>query len=225
MKSPVLITSSIVMLIAGIVMCWFNGTVDILRATVITIGAAFAIGGIINLIGITVVRSKKKVNSLMGLVSWISGIGGIILGAYLLFFPDTIIPYVVYLFGLLLVAGGLTLICLMAFGEKGISYPGYYYILPVLILIDGIMVVSSDFIYENSHTLVLMTGIGFILFGISALLDLTTSGYKRHKMKKAAAEAAAEPAAAVKAATPAETEPSAPATEGPKKDTGKTAEK
>lgn len=201
MKSPVLITSSIVILIAGIIMCWFNGTVDILRATVLTIGAAFAAGGIINLIGITAIRTKREVNQLMGLVSWISGIGGIILGGFLLLFPQTVIPYVVYLFGLLLVAGGLTLICLMAFGEKGISYPGYYYIPPVLILIDGIMVVSADFIYDNAHTLVLMTGAGFILFGISALLNLTTVRYKEKRLQAQNKEAQNKE---VKEADPAE---------------------
>jgi len=196
MKSPVLTISSLIILVAGAVMCWLNGSVDILRATVLTVGAAFALGGIINLVGITVIRSHRKVNAFMGMVSWISGIGGILLGGFLLLCPETVIPYVVYLFGLLLVAGGLTLICLMAFAEKGISYNGYYYILPVLLLIDGVVLVSAESIYGNPARLVLLTGIGFIMFGISAFLNLTTIKVRQHAARKAGndAEPSAEPA-------------------------------
>lgn len=198
MKSPVLIISSIIMLIAGIVLCWFNGQVDILRLTVLVVGIAFVVGGLINLVGITAVRKKRKVNALLGMVSWISGIGGIILGAFLLIFPEMIIPYVVYLFGLLLVAGGLTLICLMPFGGKGIEYPGFYYILPALVMIDGVLIISNDAISNNPGRLVLFTGIGFIIFAVSALLNLTTRKIKVRAMEKAARIAEDTPAEPVK---------------------------
>lgn len=190
MKSPVLTISALIILIAGIVICWFNGNVDILRTTVLTIGAAFAIGGIINLVGITVRRSRREVGALMSLVSWVSGIGGIILGGFLLLFPELVVHYVMYLFGIILLAGGLTLICLMTFGEKGIAFPGYYYILPVIILIDGIVVISADSVYDNPDRLVTFTGVGFILFGISAIMNLTTGAMQRRKAVAAAKEAA-----------------------------------
>lgn len=180
MKSPVLIITSLIILAAGIAMCWFNSSVDILRVTVLTIGTAFTLGGVINLIGISVSRHREKIGSLVSTMSWISGVGGIILGLFLLIFPEVIIPYLVYLFGALLVLGGVTLICLMAWGNKDVVYPGYYYILPVIILIDGIVIVSTDNIFSVPQRMVLFTGVGFILFGISSLLNLTSVKIQEH---------------------------------------------
>lgn len=186
MKSPVLIVSAVVILIAGIVMCWLNGRVDILHTTVLIIGAAFAVGGLINLIGITVSRRHRRVNALMSLVSWVSGIGGIILGGYLLFFPGSVTGYVAYLFGIILLAGGLTLVCLMSFSEKGIRFPGYFFILPVLIIIDGVVVLCTDSVKNIPDRLVIFTAVGFILFGVSAIMNLTSGSVQRRRNEKAA---------------------------------------
>lgn len=159
-----LLTSAVVA-IAGIIMIAFYQRIDILAWIVILIGAMFLIPGIFSLI--LGMRSSAKGGSATQVIA---GIGATALGAIMMAMPDVFAGVLVYIFAALLVIGGVYHIIFVGWLAKPYILPFYYYILPVLMIVAGIVLVATNLRTIN-NVVVLVTGISFIVWAFCSLVE------------------------------------------------------
>ncbi len=194
MKSTGIFFSSFVMIAAGIVLCLLNGRTDVLKNIIEVVGWAFLAAGVINLV-IMIMRGKRKEDSsVMHITGWVSGIGGLCLGLALILAPAMFTSTLVYFFGALLVLGGLVQVIMLAWGFRPYTFQGWIYIMPVVEIIGGVVLLCSEQVRGNDPMMVLVTGSGFILFGLTWFIALFGVARQKHTAKRVAKEAAQKPA-------------------------------
>lgn len=167
MKTTGIILSSFIIIVAGVVLCILNSHPDILVTIVRITGTAFALAGLLNIILMLMRRRKNKDNQTGRILGWISGTGGLLLGCAMMLSPLSFTPILVFVFGVLLILGGLSQIYMLAWGYRPYKPSGWMYVLPVLQLIGGIIMICSDTVRTDNATMLLITGIGFIFYGLT----------------------------------------------------------
>lgn len=211
MKSTGIFFSSFIMIAAGIVLCLLNRTTDVLISIVEVAGWAFLAAGVINVVIMLMRGKRKEDSSVMHIVGWVSGIGGLCLGLALILSPETFTSSLVYFFGGLLALGGLFQVIMLAWGFRPCSFAGWTYIMPVIEIIGGAVLLCSENVRANDSMMVLITGIGFILFGTTWIIALFYAARMKHLARKAGREKARQPqTAAVETAKPEAAKPATP---------------
>lgn len=99
----------------------------------------------------------------------IEGFGSIVLGALLLIFPAFFISIVMYLLGVLAVLGGALLVIRLVSASRNTSVSFWYYIIPVLILLTGVLILANP--QKIAENMFVIFGTVCILFGFSLLLN------------------------------------------------------
>ena len=166
------ILSGFIMIIAGVVLCILNSHPNILITIVQIVGGAFALAGLINIVIALVRRHRKSENSMANAASWLSGIGGTGLGCAMLFSPLFFTPILVFLFGAILLAGGVFQVVMLAWGYRPYVGNGWMFVMPVLEIIGGVIMISSETVRYNNPAMLLITGIGFIFFGLTSFMTI-----------------------------------------------------
>lgn len=166
------IVSGFIMIIAGVMLCILNSHPDILTTIVKIVGGAFALAGVINIIIALVRRHRKSENSMANATSWISGIGGTGLGCAMLFSPLFFTPILVFLFGAILLIGGAFQVIMLAWGYRPYVGNGWMFVMPVLEIIGGVIMICSETVRYNNPAMLLITGIGFIFFGLTSFMTI-----------------------------------------------------
>ena len=172
MKNSGSILTSFVLIVAGVLLCILNGRSDLLHTIVKIVGAAFFVSGVINVFIMINHSSKRKGNSFSRIAGWLSGIGGVLLGLAMFFYPPLFTTVLVYLFGILLILGGIIQICIMAWGYKDASLSGWLYIVPVVLIVAGVIMICSDSLRVNASLMVIITGLGMILYGLNSFFGM-----------------------------------------------------
>ena len=171
MRTSGLIISGVIIILAGVMLCILNREPDILHTIVRIVGGAFLLAGLIN-IGVMLARGNARSNAIMRFATWFTGICGVCLGFAMLVATASFTPILVYFFGAMLVVGGLVIVAMMSWGFKPYTPSGWLYILPVLDIIAGTVMIFSEGVHSNDRLMVLITGIGFILFGFAIFLSI-----------------------------------------------------
>lgn len=172
MKNSGSILTSFILIVAGVLLCILNSRPDLLHTIVKIVGVAFFVSGVINVFIMINHSSKKKGNSFSRIAGWLSGIGGVLLGLAMFFYPPLFTTVLVYLFGILLVLGGIVQICIMAWGYKDASISGWLYIVPVILIVAGVIMICSDSLRVNASLMVIITGVGMILYGLNSFFGM-----------------------------------------------------
>ncbi len=157
--------TSIIVAGVGIVMICLYQRIELLSWIVMLIGAMFAIPGIFSII--MGMRSKDKGGS--GTMT-LTGMGATALGAFMILMPQSFTGILVFLFAGLLIIGGIYHIVFVAYLSRPFVLPGYYYIIPVLMILAGIVLLTTS-VRTLNHVVVLITGISFVAWSISTLME------------------------------------------------------
>lgn len=157
--------TSIIVAAAGVVMICLYQRIELLSWIVILIGAMFAIPGIFSLI--MGMRSKEKGGST---TQTLTGIGATALGAFMILMPESFTGILVFIFAGLLIIGGIYHIVFVAYLSRPFILPAYYYIIPVLMMIAGIVLLTTS-VRTLNNVVVLVTGISFVLWSVSTLME------------------------------------------------------
>lgn len=162
---------NLLIVFAGVVLIAFNKQIRLMEYIVIMIGVLFAIPSFINLISVFIAHSKSHGSS-PDIAYSISSIGALAVGVFMIVKPIVFVGIASYLLASLLVIGGLYQLILLISGAKRLRFPGWLYISPVLILVAGIVILASS-VREIQSAVVLITGIGFILFAFNNVIEGT----------------------------------------------------
>lgn len=199
------IIMSLVMAILGLVFIWLCDRHVIGTTVLIAGGLAFIIPGAALMLSLLARRKNQTRGSVMTFITAICGLGAIALGVVILVAPDSFRHLLVYLFGGLLIISAAWEFDVMVRKNRGILYPAWLIVAPILIVALGVVMFTMDAFKgeSNEKWMLLATGCGFTLFGIIGLFISYYAIKTTHTAKKLAKAAAK----AAKAATPS-TQPS-----------------
>lgn len=176
--------SALLILIAGIVLCFLFNHNNVLVTIVYIVGALFTATGAVNVIVASSRRSNGKSGAVTTAVGWIAGLGGIGLGAVMLISPHSFTDILVYVFAIALILAGLWHFFTLSYSFRPLRMPGWLYFLPLIVLVGGVVILCSTSVRENVPVSVLMTGIGGIIFAVTTFLEIMIGTHMRHKADK-----------------------------------------
>lgn len=156
--------TSLIVGIAGIAMIVLHNRIDIMEWIVVMIGVMFIIPGVFSVLLGALSKQRKSTTSV------IAGIGAIALGVIMCAMPAQFAGIMVIIFGAILIIAGSYHLCFVAWLSRPFVLPFYYYIIPVLLIVTGVIVMFTNVRTINSIVL-LVTGIAFICSAISSLME------------------------------------------------------
>lgn len=170
--------SSVLALAVGIALCVMWRRQDILRMIVYLVGGLFALTGFINLLVSTRRRRKNIAGSGSTFIGTTSGIGGMCIGAAMILLPTFFVGIIVYALAVVLILAGLWHIYILGYGFAPIKFPGWFYIFPVVVLVEGVVILCAGSVRASADVVVLMTGIGIAIYGATSMLELAAAGMR-----------------------------------------------
>jgi len=150
-------------LVIGLVLVlWPDAASDYI---VITIGILFMIPGLIGLINYFALKSRNTV--VHGLP--VQSIGSLLFGLWLLIMPGFFADILMFILGVLLMAGGAQQIFSLVVARRWIQIPWAFYVVPVLILISGGVILFNPM--AARHTALILIGISSMVYALSELVN------------------------------------------------------
>ncbi len=174
--------SSVLALAVGVTLCVMWKRQDILSLIIYLIGGLFLLTGLINLLVATRRRRKKVAGSGSTSIGTTSGIGGMCIGAAMLLLPAFFEGVIVYALAVVLILAGLWHIYILGYGFSPIKFPGWFYILPIVVIVEGVVILCAGNVRSSADIVVLMTGIGIAIHGVNSMLELGAAKILNKKM-------------------------------------------
>lgn len=161
--------SAILALIVGIAMVFFS---DIALHTIVRIvGVLFITTAVLNIaFALGRQRDARKSQSPSS-TAIISSAGTGILGVLMVFTPADMVSLMIYLFAISIALLGIYQIIILAYAYKPVSFPGWFYILPSLLVITGVVICIIG--AQAVGTLMIrITGIALITYAVATFLNI-----------------------------------------------------
>lgn len=178
MNTKTAFMGSLLIFVAGIILLIIH-SYDVFSALIISLGIIFIIPGIINITTISTTKcdnggvTKVKVQSrFQAMTSLISGVGSVIFGVVMIGWSFMFVKFLPVIFGIMLILGGCFHLCAMAMAFKPVKLPVWLYIMPIALIIMGLSILFIDKSVLLPHHIVMMTGIGLMIFAINAWFEL-----------------------------------------------------
>lgn len=154
---------SIFAIVLGLILVlWPAATINYL---VIVIGILFLVSGLIAMIGY-LTRDKELYPD----ASFpIEGAGSALFGLWLIVMPTFFVNILMYVLGALLVVAAIQQIASLASARRWTQVPGFFYVVPVLILICGIIILFNPF--SVAQTAFILFGVTSMVYGVSGLIN------------------------------------------------------
>lgn len=169
---------SLLILVVGVVLIFLHNF-DVFTALIIGLGIVFIIPGIISIFNLSATKNvvsedkKTKPNSRFQIIcGLISGVGSVIMGICMIGWSDMFVKFIPMIFGTILTLGGCFHLCAMAMTMRPIRVPFWLYILPIALIAMGISIIFIDKSILLDYHIILMTGIGLIVFSINSFIEI-----------------------------------------------------
>lgn len=158
---------------------------------------AFIAPGVGMLFSLMASRKSKEHSrgSVMTFLAAICGCAAIGLGIVILMMPGVFRNFLCYLFGILLIIGASWQFDVMMRRNHGTLYPAWLVFAPVILVAAGVVIMTVDTFKgeSNEKWMLLLSGIGFTIFGLIGLFISYFAIRKNHADKKLARESQAAP--------------------------------
>lgn len=196
MKGRNLVLTALITLAAGILMLVFRTTLA--SGTIITwLGIVCIVAGVLNIGSILGGRDENghsRAGALTSTFGWIAGGAAVILGLVMAIFHASFVALVGYLFGILLLFFALFQILLLVFGSRPSRLPGFYYVVPALLICGGIYIFTLKAGLDEL-SIMTFTGAGLTLFGAATLAECVQIG-KNNRARRAGSASETAPESA-----------------------------
>lgn len=200
--------SAVLALIVGIVMVFFSDIA--LHTVVMVVGILFITISVFNL-ALEFSRKRAGVNKHTSMTAMLSSAGAGVLGILMVFTPADMVELMIYLFAAAIIMLGLYQIITLAFAYRPVTFPFWFFILPALIVITGVVICIIG-AAQVGELMILITGIALIVYAVATFADIAgLLAFRRDLARAAQATAetgkhAAEDVVDVHATEPAATE-------------------
>lgn len=174
MKAKTALFVSSLIMIAGIALTIVH-TMDVFTYLIIALGVVFILPALINMVMISSTNPNKpegkaiKTQRIFGLIS---SVGSIILGITMIGWSNLFVQFLPMIFGIILILGGSFHLFTMGLAFRPTRLPIWLYIMPLTLLAIGFSIIYIDKNTLTPQYIVLMSGIGFIIFALNAWIEL-----------------------------------------------------
>lgn len=186
MNSKSTLFTNIIILAAGVLLCYVHARDNIINQIILITGITLAVPGVINLILLNIhdKDEKHRPTSSMKVAGWISGAASVGLGLLMIILPGLFTPVLVYIFGFLLIMASLILLYLMIRALKANAIAGWVCIGPGLVLITGVIMICLGQPAISDAMVALITGISMIVYSVSWFISsIMLASHRRHVRK------------------------------------------
>ena len=173
MKGRNLLLTGIVNLIIGILLILFRTSLSNGRL-VILIGAVFLVAGVINMTVLLGSRDKNgQVRSgVFGTTfGWIASTAAVVMGLAMIIFCKDFVAIMGFVFGVLILFAALFQLILLIFGSRPIALSPWFYLVPAALVGAAIYIILNTPENANHDTVMIITGISFIVFGAFTIIE------------------------------------------------------
>ncbi|MDE5608169.1 MAG: hypothetical protein K2I64_04460 [Muribaculaceae bacterium] len=187
MKSKSFIVGSIIIFAIGLIVCLIHNNAGVINSLLLITGLLFLIPGVLNLLALLDRRGKeaeKKPSGMTLMISWVSTVAAIILGAMIVITPDSFRSEFLFIVGALLALFAISLIYSMAVNLRAVKLPAWMYVMPGLVLVDGVVLACNFIKHENTQAL--MMGIGLMVISAAFFVTLIYVGAYNRSQKNGA---------------------------------------
>lgn len=169
MNSRATVITNLIILAAGLLLCYVHGRENIPHTIVFITGVTLIVPGLINLVLLFSHRDdeRHRPTATMKVAGWISSVASVGLGVLMVVVPGLFTPILVYIFGSVMILASLMLVYLMSRAVKSHGLPAWLYSGPVLVLIAGVVMVCMGQPRITDSIVTLITGIGMVVFSLS----------------------------------------------------------
>lgn len=174
MNTKATVFTNLVILIAGLLLCYVHSRENIPHTIVFITGVTLIVPGLLNLVLLFSHRDddRHRPTASMKIAGWISSVASVGLGVLMVVAPGLFTPVLVYIFGTVMILAPLMLVYLMSRAVKNHGLPVWLYTGPVAVLVAGVVMVCMGQPALSDSTVTLITGIGMIVFSLSWLTAL-----------------------------------------------------
>ena len=174
--------SAILTLIVGIVMVSLPNIT--LSTVVLTVGLMFIATAVFNLA--YEFSGKRAANKTTSMPSVIASVGAGVLGIIMVLMPVGMVNIIIYLFAAAIILLGLYEICALAFMYRPVTFPFWFFILPSLMVICGLVIciLGAEKVGELA---VIVTGVALIVYSVSTFMNIIGLVSYRRSIRKASA--------------------------------------
>lgn len=162
------LTANIIALVAGVVLILLHNRLMLLDYIVMLIGIILILPSVFVIFSYFKTRNDGLPNA-GGILAVIISFLAITVGIVMLSKPVIFVGLLTYFLAALLLCFGLYHIIYMASSYRIYKFPLWYYILPVLIFVAGIVILVTD-LAKIQSTVVLITGIALVLFAVHSVV-------------------------------------------------------
>lgn len=166
MNSKNNIVTGILILIVGVVFIFMQSRQNVLHGIVMILGALFIVAGVVNIVMMMTGKSRGST----AIPGSLAGLAALALGIWMVVSPGAIISVIVYAFAALLIVGGAYHLYMLAYGYRPLTFPGWFYILPSLLVVTGVTMLLIGSARLQNYV-VLITGIAMVIFGVNSILE------------------------------------------------------
>ena len=168
-KVSVNLLTNVILLLAGIILIIFHSVPDILIWGSRIMGATFLLPAIAYLIMVAVRHADARTSA--DYLGVLPAVGGLCFGLVMMIKPDKFDEILQLLLGMLLVVLVLFHIIYLSLSRSSLNIKGWYFLCPVLVALCGVLSLMVPSLRESVSTVVLMTGIGLLLFNFTSLQE------------------------------------------------------
>jgi uncharacterized membrane protein HdeD (DUF308 family) len=160
--------TNVVLLLAGVLLIIFYKHPDLLDWVARIIGMMFLLPSIAYLMSVAMRHMPERVsNDYLGVLP---AIGGLCFGIIMLAKPQLFNGVLSIFMGALLIVLGLFHVIYLFLSRKDIKVKGWYYLLPLIVTVYGLLILFVDGWRAHEDNVVLMTGIGLLMFNCTSVL-------------------------------------------------------
>lgn len=161
-----LLWTSVLILVAGIVMLCYK--IPTLEFFVSLLGWLLLIAGVLNAaMQFVYSRRQSTPGTLLGVFTAIAAIA---LGLWMVLFPTEFATIMIYILGALMILAGSLSIYTLAVGFKPVKFPRWFYIIPSLVTLCGLVVCLLS-PATTQRGIVVITAIVMILYAIGGIIQ------------------------------------------------------
>ena len=180
MKSTTNVLTSLIVLIVGILMIVWHSRVDILSWIVMAVGIMLIVPGLYSLISALVRRGSRDNDHSAPTSTIVASIGALVLGVWMVVNLEFFVGVLAFIFGGLLILFGVFHILVVGVWSRPFVLPWYFYKLPVLMIVAGIVILCSN-VRTLNDAVVLITGISFVASSVCSIMEYVATRPPRLK--------------------------------------------
>lgn len=188
MRGRNLFFAGLAVALVGLLLIFFR--VPLADGGVVTAGGVlFVLAGLLNMLVFLGARDKEgraHAGAFATVFGWIASAAAVVLGLAMLIFSDAFVAIVGFMFAILLLLASLAQLFILLIGSRPVRLSMWYFLVPVVTVACAIFIFMHKPDTAGEITDLIITGSGFMLFGVASMLEGLTIGSVRRRALKSA---------------------------------------